>query len=41
LTTNGIRVPLKWLKPLPDQKIALRVDYPENSAARVFAVYLD
>jgi hypothetical protein len=41
LTTNGIRVPLKWLKPLPDQKIALRVYYPENSAARVFAVYLD
>ena len=41
LTTNGIRVPLKWPKPLPDQKIALRVNYPENSAARVFAIYLD
>jgi hypothetical protein len=41
VTNSGIRVPLKWPKPLPDQKIALRVNYPENSAARVFAIYLE
>ncbi|MCB1276593.1 hypothetical protein [Prosthecobacter sp.] len=42
LTTNGLKVPLKWSKPLPSgQKIALRVNYPANSAAKIYAVYFN
>jgi hypothetical protein len=41
LTTNGLHVPLKWSKPLPAHKIALKVQFPEKSPARVFAVYFE
>jgi hypothetical protein len=42
VTTSGLRVPLKWPKPLPaGKKIALRVNYPAHSSARVYAVYLN
>jgi len=41
LTKNGINVPLKWSKPLPTHKIALRVNYPANSSAKIYAVYLN
>jgi hypothetical protein len=41
LATNGINLPLKWSKPLPTHKIALRVNYPANSSAKIYAVYLN
>jgi len=42
VSTNGVRVPLKWAKPLPEgKKIALRVNYPTNSTAKVYAIYLN
>jgi hypothetical protein len=41
VATNGIHVPLKWSKPLPAHKIALRVNYPANSSAKIYAVYLN
>lgn len=38
---NGVRVPIAWPKPLPQgKKLALRVYFPADSAASVFAVYL-
>ena len=41
VTTNGVQVPVKWPKALPSRKVALRVNYPEGSSARVYAIYLD
>jgi len=42
VTTSGVHVPVKWPKPLPaGQKIALRVNYPADSAAKVYAIYLN
>ena len=42
LPTTGIRVPIPWTKPPPaGQKIALRVNYPAGSLAKVYAVYLN
>jgi hypothetical protein len=41
VATNGINLPLKWSKPLPTHKIALRVNYPANSSAKIYAVYLN
>lgn len=39
--TNGVRVPVAWPKPLPAAKrVALRVQFPEQSAAKLFAIYL-
>ncbi len=41
LTSSGVKVEALWPKPLPaGQKRALRVNYPANSQARVYAVYL-
>jgi hypothetical protein len=41
LTTSGVKVDVTWPKPLPENtRIALRVNYPAGSAARVYAVYL-
>ncbi len=41
LDQNGVRVPVTWPRPLPaGKKTALRVHYPANSAARVYAVYV-
>lgn len=41
LTSSGVKVEATWPKPLPaGQKLALRVNYPANSQARVYAVYL-
>jgi hypothetical protein len=41
VTSNGVQVPVKWPRALPSQKVALRVNYPEGSSARVYAIYLD
>jgi hypothetical protein len=42
MITNGLHVPIKWSKPLPTgRKIALRVNYPAGSLAKVYAVYLN
>jgi hypothetical protein len=42
LDTNGVRVPLRWPRPLPNgRKIALRVNYPASSLAKVYALYLN
>ncbi|MBK8090521.1 MAG: hypothetical protein IPK32_00600 [Verrucomicrobiaceae bacterium] len=39
---NGVRVPITFAKSLPvGQKIALRVHFPPQSMARVYAVYLE
>ncbi|MBL9117429.1 MAG: hypothetical protein JNJ83_20650 [Verrucomicrobiaceae bacterium] len=41
VTDNGVHVTLKWPRKLPpDQKLALRVQYPVGSKAKVYAVYL-
>lgn len=41
VTSSGVKVEITWPKPLPaGQKRALRVNYPANSQARVYAVYL-
>ena len=41
LTTSGVQVDVTWPKPLPENtRLALRVNYPAGSAARVYAVYL-
>jgi hypothetical protein len=41
LTSSGVKVEATWPKPLSaGQKLALRVNYPANSQARVYAVYL-
>ena len=42
ITQNGLHQTIVWPKPLPaGQKVALRVDYPAESSARVFAVYFN
>jgi hypothetical protein len=42
LTTSGVRVPLTWSKPLPaGKKLALRVNFPAGSTAKVYAIYLN
>jgi hypothetical protein len=39
---NGTRVPIRWSKPPPaDRNVAVRVDFPVGSAAKVYAVYVD
>ena len=41
LTAGGLHQIIAWPKPLPrDKPAALRVDFPEKSTAKVFAVYL-
>ena len=40
IRTNGTRVAVNWSKPLPaDKKLALRVRYPGDSLAKVYALY--
>ncbi len=42
LTANGLRAPVEWPRPLdPEAKVALRVHYPADSAAHVYAIYLE
>ncbi len=42
ITQNGTQQPLIWPKALPaGQKLALRVKFPSNSSARVYAIYLN
>jgi hypothetical protein len=41
ITQNGLRQPIVWPRPLPAQRIALRVNFPASSQARVYAVYLN
>jgi hypothetical protein len=42
LAQNGTRLPVRWSKPLPaDRNIALRVNFPVGSGAKVFALYVD
>jgi len=41
ITQNGLHQPVKWPKALPaNQHVALRLNYPVNSQARVYALYL-
>ncbi|MES2596449.1 MAG: hypothetical protein V4662_13985 [Verrucomicrobiota bacterium] len=41
LTKNGLNEVIAWPKPLPKgRKLALRVGFPEKSAAKVYAVYV-
>lgn len=41
ITQNGLHQPIQWPKPLPEgQSLALRVNFPINCSARVYAVYL-
>ncbi len=41
VTQNGLHQTITWPKPLPvDKKLALRLNFPENSSAKVYAVYL-
>jgi hypothetical protein len=40
--TNGVYETIAWPKPLPGgKKIALRVNFPTGSAAKVYAIYLN
>jgi hypothetical protein len=42
VSASGVRVPLAFAKPLPEgKKLALRVNIPANSLARIYAVYLE
>jgi hypothetical protein len=42
ITASGLRVPVTWPKPLAaGKKVALRVNFPEGSQARVYAIYLE
>ncbi len=41
ITTNGLHQTIQWPKPLPTQKLALRVNFPANSKAKLYAVYLE
>lgn len=42
VTQNGVRQPIAWARPLPAGKTAaLRVDFPANSNAQVYAVYIE
>ena len=41
VTTNGVRVPVNFSKPLPEgKKLALRVNFPAACQAKVYAIYL-
>jgi hypothetical protein len=40
VTESGVHQVITWPKPLPkDTRIALRVNFPEKSPAKIFAVY--
>jgi hypothetical protein len=42
ITQNGTHQPIQWAKPLPaGQRVALRVNFPVNSSAKVYALYLN
>jgi hypothetical protein len=42
LTQNGLHQSIAWPKALPtDKKLALRVNFPTKSAARIYAIYLN
>ncbi len=41
ITDNGTRLPITWSKKIPSGKLALRVKYPINSKAKVYAIYLN
>lgn len=42
ITQNGIQQVIQWAKPLPaGQQVALRVSFPINSSARVYAIYFN
>jgi hypothetical protein len=42
LSQNGIHQPVRWSGALPaGQSVALRVNFPANSSARVYALYLN
>ena len=41
VTASGVHQVITWPKPLPkDKRIALRVNFPEKSTAKVYAVYV-
>ena len=42
ITENGLHQEIHWPQPLPrGKKLALRVDFPANSQAQIFAIYLE
>lgn len=42
ITQNGLHQPIQWPKPLPEgRSVALRVNFPLSSSARVYAIYLN
>jgi hypothetical protein len=42
VSASGVRVPLAFAKPLPEgKKLALRVNFPANSAAKIYAIYVE
>ncbi len=42
VSASGVRVPLTFAKPLPEgKKLALRVNFPANSAAKIYAIYVE
>lgn len=42
VSTNGVYETISWPKPLPTgKKVALRVNFPSSSAAKVYAIYLN
>ncbi len=41
ITQDGLHQKIAWPRPLPAQRVALRVSFPANSQARVYAVYLN
>lgn len=41
VTSSGVHQVIAWHKPLPkDKRVALRVNFPEKSTAKVYAVYV-
>ncbi|MBI5801627.1 MAG: hypothetical protein HZA92_13015 [Verrucomicrobia bacterium] len=42
ITQNGTRLPIQWSKKVPSgRSVALRLNFPANSRAKVYAVYLN
>jgi hypothetical protein len=41
IAQDGLHQPIAWPHPLPAARMALRVNFPANSQAQVYAVYLN
>ena len=41
ISENGAQIPVRWNREMPQaEKLALRVSYPAQSQAKVFALYM-